>query len=541
MVGLKRMSAILSIVLAAGSVFLCFQGYLFAATNNPFPERILKGPLAVGVEVFASIPDSAGSFARVNQLLASPDGTLFVLDQRGSIYQVSADGSNVSSYLVLGSQVALRTSNEQGLQSMAFHPDFYSLGEPGYGKLYTIHSSSDKSPAPDFRPGGGFNAHDTVLLEWTTAAPSAVPFEPETPAAPFREVMRLEQPYSNHNAGLIAFNPNAQVDDADYGKLYVAIGDGGSSGDPLDLSQDATNPYGAILRIDPLASGGSAYTIPEDNPFVGDSSKLDEIWAYGLRNPQRFYWDSENRMLIADIGQGVVEEINLGVAGGNYGWNEREGSYEYISTGSVSDSNARGDASATGYVYPIAEYDHGEGNAVTAGFVYEGPVDSHLVGKFLFGDIRRGRVFFFDATKLPEGGQETIQELRLLDKGTEKSFLSMIQESNPETGRADLRFGQDSAGTLYLLNKKDGKIRKVTPLPRTRIVGTELQGGFFALQFFGQPGVSDWGIKGGSDLNEFSDDLTPATILTEPRPGHYEAEIDLRGFPNTYFIRIIRE
>jgi hypothetical protein len=268
---------------------------------------------------------------------------------------------------------------------------------------------------------------------------------------------------------------------------------------------------------------------------------LDVIWAYGLRNPQRFHWDSQNRMLIADIGQGVVEEINLGVAGGNYGWNEREGSYEYISSGSVSNSDTRSDASTTGYIYPVAEYDHGEGNAVTAGFVYEGQVDSHLAGKFLFGDIRRGRVFFFDATSLPDGGQDPIRELRLLDNGTEKSFLSMIQETNPSTGRADLRFGQDSARNLYLLNKKDGKIRKIIPLPRTRIVGTELQGSLFSLKFSGEAGVSDWLLKGSNDLNGFPDDLTAGTTLTEPSPGNYEAAVDLSGFPDTYFIRIIRE
>jgi len=515
----------------------------YAATNNPFPGWITKTALAVEIEPFATIPNSAGSYPRVNQFLPSPNGTLFAVDQRGPIYQVSEDGTSVSSYLNLATapNVVLSISNEKGLQSVAFHPDFYNNGEVGFGKFYTIQSSSNRSPTPDFTPGGGGDSHDTVLLEWSTNSPSTIPFTVANAAAPFREVMRLQQPYSNHNAGLIAFNPSVKQDDPDYGLLYIAIGDGGSGGDPLNLSQNTTNPYGAILRINPIADDGDAYSIPADNPFVSDATKLDEIWAYGLRNPQRFSWDTEGRMFIADIGQGVIEEINLGIAGANYGWRAREGSHVYIDGGSVSDSDTRSDSPTTGYMYPIAEYDHDEGNAITAGYVYEGPVDSHLSGKFLLSDFPSGRIFFFDAEVLPDGGQEVLSELRLRNGGAEKSYLEIIRETNSGAGRADLRFGQGLDGTLYLFNKRDGIVSKILPLPRTVITATDFVGSIFTAKFTGEAGLTDWRIKGGNDLNNFPDDLTADGILTETTSGIYEVEIDLSETTSPYFIRIIRE
>lgn len=517
---------------------------LSAATSNPYPGTIPLSVLAAEVDDFATIPNSSGSYPRVNQLLVSPDGTIFVVDQRGPIYQVSADGTSVNSYLDLStaSGVSLDTSFEKGLQSIAFHPDFYNSGKPGYGKLYTIQSSSNRTPAPDFTPGGGGNSHDTVLLEWSTNAPSTIPFNPTVPATPFREVMRLEQPYGNHNAGLIAFNPTALSGEDEYGKLYIAIGDGGSGSDPLNLAQTATNPYGAILRIDPLQSGGDAYTVPSTNPFTTDATKLDEIWAYGLRNPQRFSWDSQNRMFIADIGQGVIEEINLGVKGANYGWKEREGSYEFINGGSVSDLPTRSDSGTTGYTYPIAEYDHLSGsNAVTAGFVYEGSVDSNLRGKFIFSDFPKGLVYIFDAKVLPDGGQDPLSRLRLLDDGVEKSYLDMIKETNSGATRADLRFGQDANRNIYLFNKQDGKVSRLTPLPRPQIRDTSFDGTTYTVQFSGALGITDWQVEGGSILPNFPDDLTGDSVITEPTSGNYNVDVDLSGKGPRYFIRIFRE
>lgn len=524
-------------------LFVLLVQTFFGATNNPFPNSIPDGDLIARVTPVVTIPNSEGTFPRVNQLLEAPDGQLFALVQTGEIYRIDVDAGTALLFLDLEavSGITLRKTNEAGLQSMAFHPSFVDSGQPGYGKFYTIHSSTDRSPLPDFAPGGGSNAHDTVLLEWSTGSPGAVPFSADSPVNPYREVLRLEQPYGNHNAGLIAFNPNVGDEELDFGHLYVAIGDGGSSGDPLDLSQNQLNPYGAILRINPLQNGTDAYTVPPGNPFVQDSSGLDEIWAYGLRNPQRYSWDSRGRMFIADIGQGVVEEINLGVPGANYGWNEREGSYEYISTSLVGDSPVRSDTSTTGYAYPVVEYDHGEGNAVTAGFVYEGAVNTLLEGKFLFGDIRRGRVFYFDARELPDGGQESIRELRLLSGEVEKSYLDIIKETNSTAFRADLRFGADSKGNIYLVNKRDGVISRLDPLPNPEVTSFSIGDSGAVLQFSGESGVVDWQVFGTDELSGFTEDLSAISQIEETSPGIYRVVINISGIEeDRYFIRIER-
>ena len=180
---------------------------------------------------------------------------------------------------------------------------------------------------------------------------------------------------SSHNIGTLAFNPAAAAGSTDSGALYVALGDGGSSNDPLGHGQRRSTPLGSILRIDPLGGGAdSSYGIPSDNPFVGTSGALDEIWAYGLRHPQHFSFDSTGRMFINDIGQRSIEEVNLGVAGANYGWRLREGTFATAMGVGASDKRTVYPLPAddTGYTYPIAQYDHDEGDAIGAGFVYEG-------------------------------------------------------------------------------------------------------------------------------------------------------------------------
>lgn len=521
----------------------CAAPSLLAQTSNPFPSPVPKGDIVATVETFASIPNSSGAFARVNQLATTPAGATFAMDQRGPMYAISADGATVTAYLDLRAYpaLALYSTSEAGFQSFAFHPDFNTAGAAGYGKFYTVHSTTDRVPTADFTPGGGDNTHDTLLLEWTASDPAATVFTPAIPGALYRELMRIEQPYTNHNAGLAAFNPNARPGEADYGKLYLGIGDGGSGGDPLNLAQNKLRIFGKIIRIDPLGTNSTngRYGIPADNPFVGDALYLPEIWALGLRNPQRFSWDSagSGQMFIADIGQGVVEEIDVGVPGANYGWRAREGSYVYISGGSVG-ANTRNDAD--GYTYPIAEYDHSEGNAVTAGFVVRGLGASALRGQFLFGDIRLGRVFYFNVGTLPDGGAGSIRELRLRDAGgVEKSYLQMIQGTAPGASRADLRFGTDLAGNIYLLNKQDGIIRRIVA-PQLDVSSVSLSGTIFTLQFTSEPGRTDFLLKGSPDLQSFPDDLTDDALLTEPGAGQYQMIIDVAGFPSRYFFRLER-
>jgi len=450
-----------------------------AICSAQFPGTIENSTFVVPLTNFARIPNSGtGSAAppRVNQVATAPNGTLFAMDQRGPLYSITGGGATVTKYFDLNDYgVSLISSSEQGFQSFAFHPDFNTSGAAGFGKFYTAFSTSNTTPAPDFTAPGS-DSHDEVIYEWTTSNPLASTFTPAVPATPFRQVIRMEHPFANHNTGLLAFNPNATVGSADYGKLYIGVGDGGSGGDPLDLAQNRTNPFGSILRIDPLPastagvlSTNGQYRIPTNNPFrtglADDTGSESETFAYGLRNPQRFSWDrgGAKTMFIADIGQGSVEEINAGISGANYGWRRREGSFIYVSSGSVG-PNARDDAAASGFTYPLAEYDHSEGSAVTAGFVVRNGTVPGLEGKFLLSDFPSGKVFFFDADTLPDGGQDPLVQLRLSLNGTESTFLQMINAERATqgltaAGRADLRFGTDQLGNIYFFNKQDGVIR----------------------------------------------------------------------------------
>ena len=288
-------------------------------------------------------------------------------------------------------------------------------------------------------------------------------------------MLRIARPNSNHNAGYLSFNPTATA--ADAGNLYFGTGDSGGGGDPLGLAQMPGNVYGAIIRINPLLpastdpnrSANGQYSIPADNPYVTHPTFLKEKYLMGFRNPQRFTWDGANaHMLIADIGQNHVEEIDLGQAGANYGWNAREGSYVFNRDGSIG-ANVRTDAATTGYTYPIAEYMHygSIGNAITTGPAYRGTIIPALAGRLLFSDFVTGTPYTLDADNLPDGGSDAITELRLRVNGTELSFLSIIQQVNAAATRADLRYGTDAVENVYFLDKQDGVIRRVVTTPVT--------------------------------------------------------------------------
>jgi glucose/arabinose dehydrogenase len=269
--------------------------------------------------------------------------------------------------------------------------------------------------------------------------------------------------------GTIAFNPAAAPGSQDYGVLYIALGDGGAANDPRDYSQSLSSPQGAILRIRPLPAGASAtaYEVPSDNPFVGQPGVAAEIWAYGLRHAQHFSWDKAGRMFINDIGQNQLEEVNLGIAGANYGWRLREGSFATGfavtggSPGAVYPLKGQGDD----FVYPIAQYDHDEGNAIGSGFFYEGEAIAALRGKYVFADIVRGRVFYIDAEQVTPGTYAEIKELRLSFDGQEYRLADVTSMDNSYAAgkRVDLRLGRDAAGELYLLTKSDGWLRKLVP------------------------------------------------------------------------------
>jgi hypothetical protein len=444
-------------------------------TNDPFPNPIEteEGLAIVDVVEFASVPDHRDGPARMMVMWDEP-GTarMFVNDMWGPIYTVSYDGGDVVLYVDIDDArwgVGVEAGGrERGFQSFALHPEFGREGAPGYGKFYTWSDVRDTGPVADFRPNGGGNTHHTVLHAWRAENPAAATYD----GGPPRELMRLEQPFGNHNAGLVAFHPWATPGDPDYGLLYVASADGGSGGDPLNLAQNLEMGFGKIFRIDPLGSNSAngRYGIPADNPFVDDDGALDEIWAYGMRNPQRFGWDPANgNMFIAEIGQNIVEWVSVVPRGGNMGWNDWEGSFRFISRAEVSLAEPRSDPTVS---YPVVEYGRndplmGDRVAATGIHVFRTDHIPQLRDRVLFGDFPSGEILHFDADDLPRGGTEGIRRVLLRHEGQVKTFLELIREKNAEQGRqpaarTDLRFGTGPDDRFFLLNKHDGTIREVS-------------------------------------------------------------------------------
>lgn len=447
-------------------------------TNDPFPTPInTTDVVAVNFTEFATIPDATiatGTEAPRMMTLVDEPGTrtIFLNTMRGAIYTVSYDGKKVTEYLDINAAnwgVSVQAQgSERGFQSLAIHPQFAQRGTPGYGKFYTYTDTTNISPKADFVTSGPNRTHDTVLLEWTAKNPAAAAYDGGAP----REILRAAQPFPNHNGGQITFNPLARAGSADAGLLYIGSADGGSGGDPFGVGQNLASAFGKILRIDPLGknSANGQYGIPASNPFVSDGKDdtLGEIYAYGVRNPQRLSWDSKNgNMFVADIGQNIVEEISPVTAGANLGWNVWEGSFTFGAR-EVGTANQRGDAKMT---YPIVEFDHTDPilrrPAVTGVYVYRQTAVKALANKLIFGDNPSGEIFYVDADNLPKGGQDPIRRIVFNDKGAKKTLLELIKEKNTAQGktpavRADLRFGMAN-GQLFVLNKRDGVIRAIVP------------------------------------------------------------------------------
>jgi hypothetical protein len=456
------------------SAMLIASPALAQSSGNPFatPIAATDGVITVNFVEFATIPDIGGEAPRMMLLVDEP-GTrrMFVNTMRGPLYSVSYDGKIVTAYLDVNASewgVPVQFNfTERGFQSVAFHPQFNQRGARGFGKFYTYTDTSNMTPKADFLPSGDPHTHDTVLLEWTAKNPAATTYD----GGPPRELFRAAHPFPNHNGGMIAFDPLARAGSPEFGLLYVGFADGGSGGDPFGHAQNLASAFGKILRIDPLGSNSAngKYGIPASNPFVKKAGALGEIYAYGLRNPQRFSWDPKNHnMFVADIGQNIVEEISLVTAGANLGWNTWEGSFTYGAR-EVGMTNQRGDASVT---FPVAEFDHTDPllrrPAITGVYAYRQPAIKQLTNKLIFGDNPSGEVFYVDADHLPAGGQDPIHRILFNDKGSSKTLLQLIQEKNTAQGktpatRADLRLGAGPQGQLFVLNKRDGIIRLLVP------------------------------------------------------------------------------
>ena len=447
---------------------------------DPMPAKIAKGGIVAAAVPFAELPSSMDwpktdeAVAAVQAMQPIPDGSgrLAVADQRGILYVANAAADPLRPYLDLRRQgVDFRyLSFEIGFKGFAFHPQFGKPGKPGYGKLYTAFNVAADSGEAAYSDQKGAAGREAVIREWRAVDPTADVFDGTS-----REVLRIGHRGLMHSIGTIAFNPNAGEGSVDHGLLYVGIGDGA---DPR-AGQDIGLPLAAILRIDPLGGGsGRGYGIPADNPFVAAPGAAAEIWAYGLRHPQHFSWAGDGRLFIADIGDEQIEEVNLGVAGGNFGWRLREGTFATKWGGPGAEPHrvyARPPRDEQSFIYPVAQYDHDEGFAIGGGFVYQGKGIPALRGKYVFTDIVRGRVFFFEAENLrPQEPSELadIEELRLLFDGEERDIAEIagfataqvthtLRRPKVRSPRVDLRLGVDGDGELYLLTKGDGRIRKL--------------------------------------------------------------------------------
>lgn len=440
---------------------------VYGQVSDPVPESPQTSGIILQLEDFVQIPQSAGSAprARINHLKPMFDGQgrLVVNDLRGKFWVIT--NGVVSEYADL--DVVFPAFKDSpglgtGFTSFAFHPDFASNGI-----FYTAHSENSGSGTADFvNPVVTPIALQGVVTEWTATTPAASTF-----SGTRREILRVDIPGTIHGMQEIAFNPNAQSGDAEYGKLYICIGDGQStiSGYPLNTHR-LDSILGTILRIDPAGnnSGNGAYGIPADNPWAddGDSATFGEIWVYGFRNPHRISWDTggDGKMLSGDIGEQNIEEVNLIEPGRDYGWNVREGTFVINADFDNSPQNGTNmdlfplpaNDAELGFTYPVAQYDHDDGDAIVGGFVYRGTQAPALTGKYIFGDVLSGEVFFTEADTLAFGTQAEIQQLDLSLDGT-RTTIKTIGGSN----RGDLRFGYDENNELYLLEKSRGMIFKV--------------------------------------------------------------------------------
>jgi uncharacterized protein YjbI with pentapeptide repeats len=442
--------------------------------NDLVTERIEKSGLSVALVDVAKIPASSAKkpFARINWLHHAGDdsGRLFVADMRGKIHIIRNGQVQATPFLdlsTLRSKTLYAKHEETGLSAFAFHPDYATPGRAGFGLLFTVHTERGSPPpgsAPQiFRSPLDQVRHDDVLIVWRV--------DPRNPdridASSAREILRIQQPHEGHNIAMLGFNPVARRGSSDYGMLYLGVGDGGDtlySGvvDAQRVAQNRTTPFGAILRINPLSNGRTPYTVPPDNPFVGKPGHLPELWAYGLRNPSRFSWDTggTGKMIISDVGESGIEELNLGVRSANYGWSERKGTFMVDHNKPSRLSRVPDDDRKYHFTYPVAQYDHSEGKAVIGGFVYRGWKNPDLQGLYVFGDRITGRMFYIPVKDLAFGRQAKIRELTLHYGGRPQTLLQILGND----ARADLHFGMGQDGEIFVLTMGDGMVRTLRPV-----------------------------------------------------------------------------
>ncbi len=406
-------------------------------TNNIQCIAPADSATAAAVQLLTPFP-SLPVLSPLVGLLQAPGDNIrwYALRQTGEVVRFDNDPavSSVTTYIDITDRVDY--GGEKGLLGMAFHPD-YAVN----GFVYLSYTAS---------PASGLESR---ISRFTLDGPSQL-LDP----ASEQILLRVDQPFSNHNGGQITFGPD--------GLLYIGLGDGGSGGDPRGNGQNPNTLLGSMLRID-VGDGTGSYTIPPDNPFVGGGG-APEVYAIGLRNPWRWSFDRlTGDLWLGDVGQNAYEEVDIITLGGNYGWNLMEGSHCYPASASCSPS---------GLELPVAEYDHSQGIAVTGGYVYRGSEVSALEGRYIYGDYGSGMIW------------------SLTDEGAGGYRVDELLDTNYNIAA----FAEDQAGELYVLDLA-GRIYKLAadsgsgsaPIPAT---------------------LSGWGCFQTTDVSEFSDSVLPYNI-----------------------------
>ena len=353
-------------------------------SSEPPPSTLRADPIVTGLAspVFLTAPTG--------------DARLFILEQAGRIRLVKGGNLVAAPFLDITSKVA--SGGERGLLGLAFHPQYATNG---FFFVYYTDLNGDIQ---------------VERYKVSSGSPDVADAASATPV-----ITVAHRSASNHNGGMLLFGED--------GMLYMGTGDGGGGGDPSGNAQNKSQLLGKLLRLN---VSSLPYTIPSNNPFVGQSGARGEIWAYGLRNPWRYAFDRvDHKLYIADVGQGAWEEVDVvdpARGGVNYGWNQTEGNHCYTSG-----------CNTALYEPAILEYDHSEGCSITGGFVYRGQAMPGLRGAYFYSDYCSGWVRSF---RFSNGAATAKQTWSL---GSLGNILS---------------YGEDAAGELYILSS-NGTVYKI--------------------------------------------------------------------------------
>jgi glucose/arabinose dehydrogenase len=418
----RYLNLLLSLPLFFIILSIPFQGY---GIRHQGPGHLLTVPSPT-----IRLVEVASGFNLPNDIANSGvpgDERLFIVEKPGKIKIIEGSGNVLpTAFLDITAQVQ-SNGIEQGLLGLTFHPDYQNNGY--LFVTYTYTGDNDEDPG-DIR----ISRFRVSLGDPNMADPNSE----------MVVMMIPHHTYPNNNGGDLAFGPD--------GYLYIALGDGGGEDDPEQIAQDLSQLKGKLLRID--VDGSFPYTIPLDNPYVGDPTALDEIWASGLRNPWRFSFDRDtNDIYIGDVGDESYEEIDYQPAassgGENYGWSCFEGNHPFITSGC---------GPASDYDFPIHEYDHSTGRAVVGGFVYRGNQFPEMRGHYLFADFVYGLIWsmFYDGSSWQIKSQGTY---------TGSAFSSFGEDVSGELYLADLNNFSDGSGVIYqLYNLQNNMYFPVSPV-----------------------------------------------------------------------------